>query len=60
MKNILIVKEEKKEKCLVCGKETEYLISTPIQERLFYIEGAGQFCQACHYDIYIKKNRSDR
>lgn len=45
-----------KEKCVVCGAETEYMFSTPISEREYYIEGAGQLCPKCHYNLYVKKN----
>ena len=49
------VKSEK-EKCVVCSADTTYDFSTPISEREFYIEGAGQLCQKCYYDLYVKKN----
>lgn len=45
------------EKCVICGAETPYRVSTPISQREFYVEGSGQICQHCHYEIYIKKNR---
>lgn len=45
------------EKCVICGAETPYRFSTPISQREFYVEGSGQICQHCHYEIYIKKNR---
>lgn len=45
------------EKCVVCGADTPYRFSTPISQREFYIEGAGQICRHCHYEIYIKKSR---
>ena len=45
-----------KEKCVVCGADTPYDFSAPINEREFYIEGAGQLCQKCHYELYLKKN----
>ncbi len=47
------------EKCILCGKETEYINNTPIEDRQFYIEGAGQLCQNCYYDLYIKQNDSE-
>ena len=49
--------EKEKDKCVVCGAETKYGPNIPISEREFYVEGAGQLCQKCYYDLYIKKNR---
>ena len=34
--------ESKVERCVVCGKPTEYCIDTPIGKRECYVEGAGQ------------------
>lgn len=45
------------EKCVFCGADTPYRFSTPISQRNFYVEGSGQICERCHYEIYIKKNR---
>lgn len=45
------------EKCVLCGANTPYRLSTPISQREFYMEGSGQMCRQCHYEIYIKKNR---
>lgn len=43
-----ILKVEKDEneydKCVICGKETPYLISTHIDLRRGYVEGGGQGC----------------
>jgi hypothetical protein len=44
------------EKCVICGADTPYRFSTPISQRAFYVEGSGQICQECHYEIYSKKN----
>lgn len=43
------------EKCIICGEETIYRFSTPINQRKFYIEGAGQICHHCYYEVYIRK-----
>ena len=43
------------EKCVICGSETPYRVSTPINQREFYVEGAGQVCQKCYYECYIRK-----
>lgn len=36
------------EKCVCCGKETQYTFGIPIQERRFYIPGCGQLCEQCY------------
>lgn len=41
-----------KETCVRCGKETEYDISTPIEVRRWYVEGAGQMCEDCWYKLW--------
>jgi uncharacterized protein YlaI len=43
-----------KDKCVLCGKETEYDKDTHIDERMWYIEGAGQLCEECWKRIYEK------
>ena len=47
---------EKKDKCIFCGEQTKYTFSTPISQRLYYIEGAGQLCQKCYNGLFIKKD----
>ena len=42
------------EKCVVCGKKTKYAKDTPVQERIGYVEGAGQLCRDCHKELYLK------
>lgn len=32
------------DKCVICGKETPYLVSTHIDHRIGYVEGCGQGC----------------
>jgi hypothetical protein len=36
------------DKCVICGKDTPYLISTHIDFREGYLEGAGQGCYQKH------------
>ena len=36
------------EKCISCGKDTEYTFDTHIDYRFGYIEGAGQLCKECY------------
>jgi hypothetical protein len=38
------VSEEGYDKCVVCGRVTQYHHTTPIDQRIGYIEGAGQTC----------------
>lgn len=38
---------EKFETCIICGKTTDILISTPIDLRENYEIGLGQICTAC-------------
>ena len=40
-------KKKEIEKCVVCGKEAGYLKEKSIEERCFYVEGAGQLCREC-------------
>jgi len=35
------------EKCVICGVDTQYRFSTPIDFRYNYVEGAGQLCNKC-------------
>ena len=42
-----------KEKCVSCEKETEVDVSTHIDHRDYYVEGAGQLCKDCWLEIYF-------
>ena len=42
------------ERCVICGKPTEYRKDTPIDKRECYVEGAGQLCRKCYFEIYLK------
>ena len=44
--------ETKKDRCVMCSAKTEYDIDTHIDNRKYYIEGAGQMCRGCHTRIY--------
>ena len=37
----------KREKCVLCKSLTEYFFETPISQRKYFIEGAGQLCEKC-------------
>ncbi len=45
-----------KENCIICGKETTVDVTTHIDFRVGYVEGAGQLCTEC----YRKGNQSSR
>ncbi len=44
-----------RERCVVCSQATEYAFDTPVSDREFYIEGVGQLCPRCYYDLYEKE-----
>ena len=48
--------EEMKDKCVLCGKDTEYEKSVHIDFREHYIEGSGQLCKECFELIYGKRH----
>jgi hypothetical protein len=41
-----------KDKCVMCGNETEYDKTTHIYNRQYYVEGGGQLCRTCWKQIY--------
>jgi len=49
-----------KEKCIRCGVETEYDVSSPVTVRRWYIEGSGQLCEKCFFELYPMLSTSDR
>ena len=49
------LKKEAIECCVICGKPTEYRIDTPIGKRECYVEGVGQLCRECYFEIYLKQ-----
>lgn len=36
-----------KDKCIICGVDTPYEVSTNVDLRLYYVDGAGQLCSKC-------------
>ena len=48
-------KSNKLDKCVSCGKETQYDEFEHIDFRYFYVEGVGQLCLKCWNDIYETK-----
>ena len=43
---------KEKELCIRCGKPTPYHPNTPITIRRYYVEGSGQLCEKCFYELY--------
>ena len=41
-----------REKCVRCGVETEYDVSSPVTVRRYYVEGSGQLCPLCYQELY--------
>ncbi len=44
------------ENCIICGEETQILMSTPIDCRENYVYGCGQLCAKCANEIRQKEN----
>ena len=40
------------ELCIRCGKPTPYHPNTPITLRRYFVEGSGQLCEECFYELY--------
>lgn len=38
--------------CVMCGKPTHYPITMHVDNRMHYVEGAGQLCADCYNKIY--------
>lgn len=38
--------------CVICSESTEYHKDQNINERNYYIEGAGQLCEKCYKKLY--------
>lgn len=49
------IKQIEYEHCTKCNSLTDVKKDTPIEERAMYVEGSGQLCKICYYEIYIKK-----
>lgn len=54
--NMMNGKENKEEaeyeRCIICGCITQVRRDWDISMRKYYVEGAGQLCKRCFYDIY--------
>ena len=42
----------KKDKCVLCGRETLYDEDADIDDRTCYVEGVGQVCLDCYLSTY--------
>lgn len=36
-----------KDKCIICGDDSDYDFNAHVDTRLYYVEGAGQLCKFC-------------
>lgn len=43
-----IMQDNSVEVCVVCGTQTVYKKSTPLEYRYRYVEGVGQACKVCY------------
>lgn len=43
--------DDEYEKCVICKKQTNVLKSTPVKDRKYYVEGAGQLCKECFFEM---------
>jgi hypothetical protein len=48
------VSEDGFDLCVMTGEKTPYRTETPVDLRLYYVEGAGQLCQKAYEAIYGK------
>ena len=44
--------EELMEKCVLCGRMVPVRRDSDIAGRRYYVEGAGQLCARCFYEVY--------
>ena len=45
--------------CVICHEETEYAEMDHVLARNFYVDGAGQLCQACFDKHYHEKQKEN-
>lgn len=41
----------KMERCVLCLQLTSVLKNTPISQRKYYVQGQGQLCAKCYYEL---------
>ena len=44
--------EELMEKCVLCGRMVPVRRDSHIAGRRYYVEGAGELCARCFYEVY--------
>lgn len=42
------------EKCICCGRTTDYYLDTPSADRKLYVSGCGQLCKNCYTALNMK------
>ena len=47
------------EQCVICGRKTKVQRDTPIGERKYYVEAAGQLCEECYSKVYVPVHNDD-
>lgn len=48
------------EKCIICKKDVPVKKDLPIDQRKYYVEGAGQLCPDCYKEIYITQKEDSK
>ena len=43
---------EDRERCVLCWRETDIPKDTPVSRHKYYLEGQGQLCAKCYYELY--------
>ncbi len=42
------------ENCVICNRKTKVKKATNVDKRRFYIDGVGQLCSECYFNVYSK------
>ena len=48
------------DKCVICGCDTDVPEDTPIENRERYVDGSGQLCSDCYFNLYLKPSREEK
>lgn len=54
MKILINFDKTEQENCILCNKPTNYLKTTDISKRNFYVTGCGQLCENCYKQTFKK------
>ncbi|MDP2934508.1 MAG: hypothetical protein Q8N59_01960, partial [bacterium] len=49
----VIIDGKEYDRCVICREPTDVLTSTPIDQRLYHVEGAGQLDKKCFDGLYL-------